>query len=114
VVKKTTIRAKARQVQKDWVQDQPCTCPLCCERPASELHHIIPKRMGGNPKAEHPANWLYICQQCHMSIHSYKIPLACVLRAKGQLGGYEQGILEDIAGHCLPALITLSDSSNLG
>lgn len=109
MVAKSTIRKQ----QKEWVETQPSVCPLCCERPASELHHIIPKRMGGNPKAEHPANWLYICQTCHQMIHAYKIPPACVFRAKDQLSGYEQEILEDIAGHHLPALITLSDSNNL-
>lgn len=114
MVAKSTIKARVRQAMKEWRETQPTICPICCDSPATELHHIIPKRMGGNPKAENPANWLVICNDCHAKIHAYKIPFAAVARTKNDLGGYEQTVLEDIAGHRLPALVTSADSTDQG
>jgi len=92
-------RKLLRKIQEDWKATQPCICPICCINRAIELHHIIPKGMGGNPMGEVEENWIFICRSCHNGFHGGKIPLACVLRAKKDLGGLDLVKLKALAGN---------------
>ncbi len=112
-IKKSTKRAKLRKEASAWREEQPRVCPICCDREAVHEHHIFRKGMGGSLKAECNANRILICEKCHAMIHAYQMPIAVVLRAKKDVGGYDHEALEDIAGHRLPALI-FADSTEPG
>jgi hypothetical protein len=101
-----------RAAIKSFASSQPETCPVCCVQPAAEVHHIIPKGMGGDRRSEVEANWIFICSKCHDGFHRGHIPLACILRAKKDTSNYDPVVLADLAGHRLPELIVLSAPNN--
>jgi 5-methylcytosine-specific restriction protein A len=37
---------------------------MCRRERATEVHHVIPRRMGGN---DHPSNLQALCRMCHSS-----------------------------------------------
>lgn len=94
-------RKLLREDQSSWKEKQSGTCPVCCINRAIELHHIIPKGMGGNPKGECPENWIYICRSCHNGFHSGRIPLAAIMRAKRATDGLDVEKLRELGGHRL-------------
>ncbi len=53
----------------DYIQ-----CELCDNAPASGIHHITPKRMGGtkNPDINKIENLGAVCQTCHDACHNSK------------------------------------------
>ena len=47
-------------------------CEYCGE-PAVDIHHITPKGMGGNPKADCIENLIGLCRSCHDKAHAGEI-----------------------------------------
>ena len=49
-------------------------CWGCYQRPAVEIHHLTPKRMGGSKKNSYnvPDNLFPVCRPCHTLAHSNK------------------------------------------
>lgn len=49
-------------------------CLRCNQRPGSQIHHRIPRGMGGtrNPIVNTAPALVWICQPCHAEIESYR------------------------------------------
>lgn len=49
-------------------------CLRCLRRPGEQIHHRIPRGMGGtrDPDVNHPPNLVWICGDCHRWIESYR------------------------------------------
>ena len=56
-------------------------CEYCAE-PAVDIHHIIPKGMGGNPKADCIENLIGLCRSCHDKAHAGEITQEELLELK--------------------------------
>ena len=48
----------------DWVACRECGST------ANDVHHIIPKGMGGRPNADTPDNLIALCRMCHIEAHA--------------------------------------------
>ena len=44
-----------------------------CSKPADDIHHITPKGMGGNPKADCIENLIGLCRRHHDMAHTGEI-----------------------------------------
>lgn len=80
--KLTTLRKKAdRLLQEFYTQG----CCLVCGKPATCVHHWIPKSQSNNLRYD-PKNLVPICAGCHVKHHLSGDPLIAteILRIRGQ------------------------------
>ena len=49
-------------------------CLRCQEKPGSQIHHRLPRGMGGtsDPKINDPENLVWICYDCHALIERHR------------------------------------------
>ncbi len=53
-------------------------CRCGCGRSATELHHLVPKSLGGPDKVD---NVVGLCRECHDKVQQLKLPQCAALRA---------------------------------
>ena len=65
--------SKARNLYKKFYRIGEQDRPLCsirgCKNYMGEVHHIIPKKMGGRKDLDFIENLLGLCNACHRNIH---------------------------------------------
>ena len=54
----------------DWIKEIPNACMVCGYTNMLQVHHIIPRF---RTRYEHPANYLLVCQHCHMRCHGQTV-----------------------------------------
>ena len=73
------------------LQRDECTCQACGRSPAAQVHHIQPRRDGGEDALR---NLVTLCGRCHMLIspvpahalwHAFRIPRGQILRERAKV-----------------------------
>lgn len=52
---------------REWLWEQKGRACIYCGNPAEELHHIVPRHMGGDNRL---SNIVPLCRECHCKAHS--------------------------------------------
>jgi len=58
---------------------EPLKCEWCFRERMADVHHIVPKGMGGNKNLDMPGNLAGLCRGCHEKAHAGKIGRAKLL-----------------------------------
>ena len=51
-------------------------CEWCWNAPIVDVHHIVPKGIGGRKGADDVENLIGLCRECHRKAHASEIPAA--------------------------------------
>jgi 5-methylcytosine-specific restriction endonuclease McrA len=75
------VRGRQKANKKRWEQiraakDGPCR--ICGGAPPNELHHLVPRAMGGDDRN---ANLVPLCHDCHRKVTNYDRQACATLRA---------------------------------
>ena len=85
---KTALEARGLDASSEWI------CEVCGKRDMVEnfqVHHIVPKGMGGSRKLDGAENLLVCCRSCHTKEHEN-----CHFARQIELQMHVQAILEAV------------------